>query len=257
MPIIGLLHQVVLATLTLATVISTSQSAMADISVLHDGTRKEGTILIHSEIRKGDLAAFARAADNIRNITRITVNNVPHIIVDLDTLGGDVMEAVQIGRLVRDRFMFTRVLPGRIMCQRVLIHPNRRRHPLGGRRCAYGTPSPKFDSTYFAGLTADNARRKYNVLIDELRKYFLDVGASEEAFRIMLSTPSDRVRYLTIAELESLGFRGNDPAWDELTDATFVERYGAPRWRLIKPCVQTSGDLRECERKAYERYPQN
>ena len=34
------------------------------------------------------------------------------------------------------------------------------------------------------------------------------MGASEEAFRIMLSTPSDRVRYLTIVEFELSVFGG-------------------------------------------------
>jgi hypothetical protein len=81
------------------------------------------------------------------------------------------------------------------------------------------------------------------------------MGGSEEAIRIMLSVPSDHVRYLTMAEMERLGFHGNDPAWDELNDATFVQRYGAHRWWIIKSCAKNSGRLNDCEKKAYERYP--
>jgi hypothetical protein len=197
--------------------------AIADVSVLHDGAGKEvGTVLIHSEIRKGDLTTFVHAVDSIKNVTRAKVHNVPFIIVDLDTSGGDVMEAVQIARIVRDRFMFTRVLPSRkciSACAFILMAGTNRTVAHGAR---VGLHRPKFESSYFAGLTAEDARGKYNGLIAELHKHFTDMGGSEEAFRIMLSVPSDHVRYLTMAEMERLGFHGNDPAWDELNDATFV-----------------------------------
>jgi hypothetical protein len=248
--------QAVSATLILSSIIFINDSATAEVSILNDGSDKGiATILLHSEIKKGDSMAFGHAADKLKSVTRFTQYNVPVIHVQLDSPGGDVMEAIGIGRLVRDRFMHTRVeTTKQCVSACVLVH-------IAGvsrwvaETARIGLHRPKFDSIYFAGLTPQNARKKYHALVDDLRKYFFSMGASDETFRIMLSTPSDVVRYLTIAELERLGFRGDDPAWEEIGDAWWVERYGEPRSRVIKPCFQKSGDLVGCERKAYERYP--
>ena len=258
MQIISLAIQAACASIASAMMILTSPSAIADVLLMHDGAGKEtGTILIHSEIKRGDLADFARAADKIREVTRYKVNDVPHIFVDLDTPGGDVMEALRIGRITRDRFMSTRVLPARqcVSACVFILMAGSSRYPTYSARV--GLHRPRFDPSYFANMAAENARSKYNALVEELRKYFFEMGGTEEGFHIMLSTPSDRVRYLTIAEVDKFGFSGHDPSWQELNDAKFVERYGEIRWRLIKPCAEKSGDLKSCEKKAYELYPAN
>ena len=120
-----------------------------------------------------------------------------------------------------------------------------------------GLHRPGFDPSYFANLTPEQARAKYNALVENLRSYFIEMGGNEDAFRLMLSTPSDRGRFLSTAELDKFGLRGQDPAWEELSNAKMVERYGPVRWPLIKQCSSISGDLVGCVRKAYERYPGN
>lgn len=70
-----------------------------------------------------------------------------------------------------------------------------------------------------------------------------------------MSTPSDELRTLTVAELEEFGLRGQDPAWEEYLDAQMVKQYGPIRWPLIKRCIGPSGDIDGCVKKAYEQYP--
>ncbi|MBV9780128.1 MAG: hypothetical protein JOY62_09165 [Acidobacteriaceae bacterium] len=234
---------------------------MTDVTVLNDGSGRDdigGTILIHSQIKKGDFASFLKAADRLKQILSNPLDPVPPIRVELDTPGGDVMEAVKIGRVIHERFMTTVVRPERecdSACVFVLIAGAIK---LPTDLAHVGLHRPRFDAEYFARLTPDQARVKYNSLIEYLKDYFVkEMGGSEEAFRLMLSTPSDSLRLLSAAEMDRLGLRGEDPAWDELINAKMIERYGPIRWPLIKRCIGPSGDIAGCEKRVYEQYPAN
>jgi ATP-dependent protease ClpP protease subunit len=213
------------------------------------------------DIKSGDFATFSNAADKIKRtlIQKYPSNlrdTIPSIIVELDTPGGDVMEAVKIRRLIRERFMITVVKPERecssacvfILMAGVIRDPIDLAH--------VGLHRPKFDATYFASLTPEEARVKYNTLVEALRKYFIDdMGGNEQAFRLMMSTPSYDVRFLSFAEMQEFGLLGNDPVWDEYNEAQEVKQYGTKRWPLIKRCIGPSGDFAGCVKKVYELYP--
>jgi ATP-dependent protease ClpP protease subunit len=139
-----------------------SQLAFANVTVLHDASAPDdigGTILIHSEIKTGDFTDFQKAADRIRLIEKDTYKPVPLIQVRLDSPGGDVMEAIRIGRLIHERFMHTVVMPERecasacvfILAAGVLRIPTQKAHVAVHR--------PRFDPTYFAALAARGASK--------------------------------------------------------------------------------------------------
>jgi hypothetical protein len=85
-------------------------TATAAVSLVDDVSRKftHGRISVQGEIKKGDFAEFSKAADRIRR--NWSEDGVPDIWVELDSPGDDVVEAMKIGRLVRQRFMTTIVL---------------------------------------------------------------------------------------------------------------------------------------------------
>jgi hypothetical protein len=73
------------------------------------------------------------------------------------------------------------------------------------------------------------------------------MNGDEEAFRLIMSTPSDQVRVLTYAEMQQFGLAGNDPAWEEFTEAQAVKLW-APEIRGrqgMSSRKQTSRGLRK------------
>jgi hypothetical protein len=138
----------------------------ADVTEVHE-YNEDGryTILIHSEIKKGDFEAFA-------DLTK-TVGNDRQIWVKLNSPGGDVVEAMRIGRLIRERFMFTGIMPERECASACVFILMAGVFRLAGPTAHVGIHRPKFDPVYFAGLTPDQARATYDSMVRDLRKYFL------------------------------------------------------------------------------------
>src|SRR5665213_1124172 len=152
------LKMLAIVVMTVAAIAMSTDDAFANVTMLNDGSGKElGTILIHSEIKRGDALAFTTAADRIKRVTHATVMGVPFITVELDTPGGDVMEAIQIGRLIHDRFIFTVVKPERVCasaCVFILI-AGASHTPTNSAHI--GLHRPSFDPSYFANLTPQQA----------------------------------------------------------------------------------------------------
>lgn len=84
------------------------------------------------------------------------------------------------------------------------------------------------------------------------------MNGDEEAFRLMMATPSDQVRVLTYAELQRFGLAGEDPAWEEYGDAETVRMYGPLRNAAIKACLaqsKSSDEVKACEKEVFVKYP--
>jgi hypothetical protein len=223
------------------------------------GTTTSSELLIHGEIRKGDATTFATLADELAKDTRCAMagtalNPVPFIFVKLDSQGGNIIEALAIGREIRRRFMVTGVVPNMecdSACVFVLMAGVNR---IGGGKI--GLHRPAFDPAFFADLSPTAARNRYNTLVEQLRQYYVDeMGGSTEAFRIIMTTPSTSIRYLSQGEMLAFGIVGEDPAWAEYNEAQFIQRYGRERWAVIAACLKNSRDFARCEAEAYRLYP--
>ena len=225
-----------------------------------------GIVSIRSEIKKRDFDTFERmttsaavACDQVCAFSpkcKDFCSKNLSVLVDLDSPGGDVIEAMRIGRLIHQRFMNTSVLRGRQCASACvfMLQAGVVRIPAVGSRV--GLHRPKFDAAYFADLTPDQARRTYEAMVGNLRKYFIgEMGGSDEAFRLIMTTPSDQLRVLTYDEMVHLGLNGIETSYDEYNDAQMVKKYGQARWSFIKACVGSSADLDGCEKRAYSRYP--
>lgn len=84
---------------------------------------------------------------------------------------------------------------------------------LTGNETFIGIHRPSFDRVYFASLSAKEAEEKYDQMIAELTRYFAEMDVPPSMVEKMLAVPSNDIRLLTRAELNSLS--GPIPAVDE------------------------------------------
>jgi ATP-dependent protease ClpP protease subunit len=242
----------------LASGLTTSGTATAGVRIIDEGTGPNGRaqLALTGQITKGDAATLKAAVNHVGQSTNAKVNGVAFITLELNSPGGDVMEAIEIGKLVRARSMFTAALREcSSACVFILVSGVTRAVSDEAR---IGLHRPYFDPAYFAELEATDARAKYEELVEVARQYFASMNADERAFKVMLRTPSDKVYYLSPREKDDFNFRGQDPAWEEFSEARFVQRYGKLRWGHIKKCLNPdASNLTRCEHRAYEQYPPN
>jgi hypothetical protein len=185
----------------------------ATITVVNDGSDgATAKIRIYSEIRKGDLAAFDAAIDQVSETSRTRINDVPFITVELSSPGGDVVEALDIGRSIYQHAAMTLIMPGEdcvsacvFMFVAGAVHT-----PTDSSRI--GVHRPLLVSWSHIGYREAHAR--YDGLMRYLREYFAQFGISAAAYDIMMSTDSRRMRYFSQAELDRFGFQGETPQWD-------------------------------------------
>jgi hypothetical protein len=185
--------------------------ASANVTVLDDGANGgSAKILIHSAIHKGDLAAFEAALDRVSHTAKTEINDTPFVTVELNSPGGDVVEAVGIGRAVYEHSAMTLVRPGQecVSACVFILMAGAVHTPTGA---AIGVHRPMLVS--WRNMSSSEAHAKYDGLMRYLHDYFLELGVSETAYDIMMRTDSNDMRYFTWWELDELGLRGEGPAW--------------------------------------------
>lgn len=251
---------VVLGLLCCATLASRGHAEVK--ALVDDGGAKVAMVGIVGEIKKGDFDTFVSMASIVaqKSLARgLQRNGVPFVMVELNSPGGDVIEAEKIGRHIRSSFFGTRVKVREACasaCVLILIAGVERAVPRGAR---IGIHRPYFDPVSFADLSAEEARAKYNTMIEGVRRYLMDMGAPETLYQAMIAAPSSSVRVLSNNEIAELGIRGANPAWDELGEANDIKRFGAERWEWIKKCQDRARNSKaaiNCFAQAYKVYPE-
>jgi hypothetical protein len=193
-------------------------SASAWVAVLDDGAGGRPAILrLQSGIKKGDLAALETALALVDRDSATKVNGVPLIKLELDSPGGDVVEAVAIGQLIYQNYIMTTVRPGRecVSACVFILMAGAVHYPADG--ASIGVHKPLLVS--WSHMSAAQAHAKYDALMDYLRQYFADLGIADRTYEIMMRTASGDMRYFSPSELDQLRLRGEDPAWKELFTA--------------------------------------
>ena len=186
--------------------------ASARVSILSDGSDgNSARIAIRSAISKGDLAAFQAAMDSVSRTAANRIMGVPFVTVELNSPGGDVVEAVGIGRVIYEHSAFTMVRQGQecvSACVFIYI-AGAVRTPQNS--AAIGVHKPLLVAWYHMDYA--QARAKYDGLMEYLRGYFRDLGISGTAYEMMMHTDSSGMRYFSSTDLERLGFTGASPEW--------------------------------------------
>lgn len=235
----------------IALVLGSCISASADVTLQPGQGLGTDAIMIHSDIRKGDFDRFAKAAGSKHGL-----------LVKLDSSGGDVIEALKIGRLIRQNFMYTEVTPNSRCASACVFLLQAGVARFADYQSQIIVHRPTFDAASFAGLDDEGARIVYNNMVSNLRNYFVsEMGGSEEAFTLIMATPFSAPRTLTDEEISRLGLTGKDPAFEEHLEAKMIAKYGPRRWPLLKECMNTFAPLHDaagykaCENRVYKLYP--
>jgi hypothetical protein len=136
-------------------------------------------------------------------------------IAILTSLGGDVEAAIAIGRILRDKFFWTTVPNGSKCASACVLILAAGVGRDAEQDAVVGIHRPTFAPEYFAGLSPEDARSKYNQLAQVVRGYLSEMGMSDQLFAQMMGVRSSEIKILSMREMVDLGLSGFDPAYEE------------------------------------------
>jgi hypothetical protein len=194
----------------------------ADISVGPPGK----TIYIEGEITDGDAAAFNAVIENEKSEFQKKFGKPPQNVVWIVrpvSNGGSVLEAMEIGRIIRANGIWVLTnAPGQTCASAcvLLFAPSVYKLPGEG---SIGIHRPTFPSQVFAGLPQREALRRYRELAEQVRQYLAEMDVHPMLFEDMMAIGSDDVKWLSLDRLVSYGLAGPTAAYAEWQHARDVE----------------------------------
>lgn len=176
-------------------------------------------IYINGEIRAGLLQEVQKWLRNAGNLP-----GVRYVKVWLNSPGGSIAEALEVGRELRENDVWALVAEGS-QCSSacVLLLAGGAFRAVEG---SVGIHRPYFESN--PGSVAD-ARVAYNKLSNKIREFLIEGSVRADLYDQMLSTPPESIRMLTGREKWDSGLARNDPAADEALIHDAMARLGIDR----------------------------
>lgn len=208
-------------------------------------------IVISGEITKSDIKEAKLLVDKMRSLEPAH-HTIP---VFLDSPGGDLIAAMEIGKTLRRSHAWTIVSNYKecsSACVFVLASGVQRNAFEGAK---LGLHRPRFDQRLFARLSASEATDLYNRLLGDCRTYLQDMGISDQLLDDMLKTESRKVDYKDRVYAERVSLVGEDPAFQEWLRAIRIKEEGeaivhAKEYRV--DCYNSGAPQDACDRRYYE-----
>lgn len=209
-------------------------------------TRTWGDVVVHEQdqwgtstilqisgtIARSDVAKVAAALIGDPSKSRLACE----IIVWLDSNGGDIEAAMDIGRLIHQKKSCVSVSGlgrNKYVCASacVLILA------AGADRSAYA--STGIHRPYSTGGDArsyGDATARYRATANRVKAYLEEMGMPARLFEEMMRVPAEKVRWLTENERVELGLIGKDSAYTDALDAETATRLGISKqdWLIRK-----------------------
>ena len=199
----------------------------------------QGPIRIQGTITKDDPARFRSLLAQLNPLDPVRQN----VVMDSD--GGDVYAAIDIGRQIRAKALSTDIWDGRCVSACVFAFAGGvvrmpclyvcDQTPLGIHR-PYST-----DTSVASGSEADRLYKKMDAAI---RTYFKEMNISDLLADDMLRINPQDVKFLTRAEAERYGLAGFDPAYEDLEASKMAKHYGISKQEYF---VRKARSERECK----------
>jgi hypothetical protein len=165
---------------------------------------------------------------------------------DLDSRGGDVVAAMDIGRLMR-RVRGIAVGGRDSMCLSAcvfLLAGATERIPPG----TVGIHRPFSART--GTKTFEAADQEYRALQSQIRSYFKTMNVSDALYEAIVRVPPEQIRVLSDIELRDFGLKGLDPAEQEVQDSLEASRYRITKAEYLRRKVlveRSCNDLLQSE----------
>lgn len=190
-----------------------------------------GAITISQTIDKGDASKFETLVSFAKRDALYT-----HLfVVNLNSRGGSVEEAIAIGRTIRsiplDWYVPLRVVSNyKCISACVLI--------LAGGNIRYVEPGtigihrPYIDDD--ESLTVESQKQSYSAMERKIKQYLSEMNVPTSLFDLMFRIPPESVKFLTTDEMQSFNLNEWDPFYKEAHDAQFAKEAGISKTEFFR-----------------------
>jgi hypothetical protein len=205
------------------TFISSSESNATVSPVLPDSSEKGyRPYRISGEITSMDV-------DQVKNIVQ-SKGAWDILTFYLNSSGGDIYAAMEIGKLIRKARATCVILPG-AKCYSACVFV------LSGavKRSVYGEVGIHRPlSTYVGRRDYESTQNEYRRTETAVRAYLREMNLPAQLFEAMVVVPPEKIRILSDKELEAFGLSGTDPVEQETEEATDASDYGISKTECIR-----------------------
>jgi hypothetical protein len=194
---------------------SVMNAGKADISVRHNKEIRgcfSHTIHITGEITFADVSRFQNILNQLKKKygPKDCLNS--ELWIQLNSLGGEVLSAIQLGRLFRINEVTTVVsLDSECSSSCVFLLAGGVNRIVAGK---VGIHRPFF-SDLDPKLSTTIVREKRNQMTKEIRQYLDEMDISQNLLDQMIAVPPEEMRYLAFKDLRELRLNIIDPTFDE------------------------------------------
>ena len=181
-------------------------------STLHKDYCGFNLIILSGDIVVGDSKKLLDTLSQISSRYKKDECTNGFLSLQLDSNGGDILEAMKIGRTVRANNLRT-IVPFNSVCNSscvLVLAAGVRRDPIG----QVGIHRPYFSSVS-PNLSTSEIQSKRNELTKKIREFIDEMDVSQILLDKMLSVPPEKVRILSQSELEELRLSVDDANFDE------------------------------------------
>jgi len=211
-----------------------------------------GYIEISGDIRKSAVAKLAAAIPEARRTAgSFTHDGEPVLRLFLNSPGGEVLAATQLGLLVRSQAIEVWVDKGAecsSACIFILAGGVSRTAVPGAR---LGIHRPYFRPDEFASLSYAQSQDQYSKLAEGVRQYLAKMGVSDALYDAMLKVESRKIVYVSEQFAESTRLLGDDPAYQEWRRAKDQRVLGSRRLEMLErytDCINAGSPDSQCSK---------
>jgi ATP-dependent protease ClpP protease subunit len=186
---------------------------------------------IEGEISDTITAALSKLIETFghQRDPNVQSNDLTGTTIRLDSPGGTVSAAMEVGRLLRMNRMTAFVDPyASCLSACVLIYAGAVARFGYNELARVGIHQPYFQVPS-QKINADTVRKDYNTMLQDIRAYLREMNVSERLADEMMKTSPSSVRYLTAEEQESFGLSVMDPIERETSALVEAQKLGLDR----------------------------
>ena len=222
-------------------------------------------IHIIGEIKKGDFDKFNKVLNESKN-NSLLINSICPA-----SPGGDIIEAMRIGRLIRDSFIQTGAPgapidnEGEARCFWHFIKVKETYSCTCTSACFIiwaagverfgdylGIHRPYFSKEHFDGLSASEAEKKYSMMSKQVKEYLLEMGIPQNVIQKMFETASDEILFLDSKTIESMKSVPFFDEWIKASCEPLTDEESHDSWQLFYK--EYEGKKLSNAEKVYKKY---
>lgn len=186
-------------------------------------TPSDCILFLQGRIGPDDVALFKQSLEEVKGKGRLTLS--------LDSEGGDITTAIEIGRLVRrwpDSFVLV-PLSSKCFSACVFVLTGGLHRVVHGKAGIHRPFSTTTDSRSY-----EATQKTFRELEQSAKSFLKDMNVPTSLYDEMMSVPPQKLRLLTEQELARFGIGQSDPAYQDNSDAKAARAYGLDKKEYLR-----------------------